>query len=72
MKLFPVINTDAEIPEELSIPLFRVEVRMSLIGRPLMTTEQVVEKLEEVCDKETAALFKPEYFLIAEKPFDFE
>jgi hypothetical protein len=72
MKLLPIINTDIEIPEELSIPLFRVEVRMSQIGRPLLTPEQVVEKLEELCDKETAALFKPEYFLIVKNPDDFE
>jgi len=72
MKLLPVINTDAKIPAELESALIRIEVRMSLVGRPLMTSDQVVEKLEEFCDKETAALFKPEYFLIAEKPFDLE
>lgn len=56
----------------LSTPLFCIEADMSQIGRPLLTPEQVVEKLEEFCDKETAALFKPEYFLIVENPDDFE
>jgi len=31
-----------------------------------------LENIDEVCNKETAAIFKPGYFLIVENPNDFE
>lgn len=64
MKLLPMINTDAKIPKEIYDHLMTIEVKKSCIGRPLMDVQDVLTELTEMCGKEKASLFKPEYFCI--------
>ena len=64
MKLLPMINTEAKIPKEIYDDLMMIEVKKSWIGRPLMDVQDVVAELTEMCGKEKASLFKPEYFCI--------
>ena len=64
MKLLPMINTDVKIPKEIYHHLMMIEVKKACIGRPLMDAQEVIDELTELCGKEKASLFKPEYFCI--------
>jgi hypothetical protein len=62
---FPVINTEANIPEDVFDALFMLKVRRSMTGRKNISHKEVIDFLSSKIDGFSPESFDPSFLLKA-------